>query len=112
MANGWRVLSNWTGSAANALCCCVQGYDPSALGTGSIAKDPRLAGIARGDFTLTPGSPCVNAGSNDCVTEGETDLLGHPRIRLFGGKPKFDVVDMGCYESPHRGLSGIVLRVD
>lgn len=43
---------------------------------------------------------------------GTLDLRSGGALELFGGKPKFDVVDMGCYESPHRGLNGIVLRVD
>jgi hypothetical protein len=45
---------------------------------------------ANGNYHLQPGSPCINAGTNDSVTV-QTDLDGNPRI--------MDVlVDMGPYE--------------
>ena len=105
------VVSNWTGSAANAAYCCIPNHDPSVLGTGSISDDPRFTDAANGDYTLRWNSPCVNAGSNGYVTKGAVDLLGNPRIRLFGGRAKHEVVDMGCYESPWRRMPGLQLFV-
>ena len=105
------VLSNWTDSAENAVYCCIPGHDPSVLGEGSIAADPRFASAEKGDYTLRWNSPCVNAGSNSFVTEGEVDLAGNPRIRRFGGRAKHDIVDMGCYESPFRHTKGLQLMI-
>ncbi|MBL7775408.1 MAG: right-handed parallel beta-helix repeat-containing protein, partial [Saprospiraceae bacterium] len=51
--------------------------------------DPLFAGP--GDYQLTAGSPCVDAGNNDGVTSA-TDLDGAPRIRGLR-------VDIGAYES-------------
>ena len=71
---------------------------------GNIVANPKLTA----DFTLKQSSPCVNAGGNAYVEDGETDLAGNPRIRIFGGKPKYDVVDMGCYESPYRMVETLI----
>jgi hypothetical protein len=68
-------------------------------GTRTVVADPKL------DRQYAPrfSSPCVNAGSNAYVAGDQTDLYGRPRIRLFGGKAKYDVVDMGCYETDFMG---------
>ena len=59
-------------------------------GTGNISADPLFRLPEAGDFRLTAGSPCLNAGNNDDVASS-TDILGNPRIQ--NGK-----VDMGAYE--------------
>ena len=100
---------NYVGGAASAVYCCIPGLDPSLLGTGSIAADPLFADAEAANYELTRNSPCVNAGSNDFVSEGALDFAGNPRIRVFGGKPKHDVVDMGCYESPYNHMKGMTL---
>lgn len=105
------VLSNWTGSAFLAVHCCIPGHDPSVLGEGSIAADPLFTDAARGDYTLSWKSPCVNAGDNSFVRTGEVDLLGNPRIHRFGGRAKHEIVDMGCYESPFRRTKGLSILV-
>ncbi len=59
------------------------------------SADPKLDA----DYVPRASSPCVNAGRNASVGANDTDLLGRPRIRLFGGAAKHDVVDMGCFET-------------
>jgi len=50
------------------------------------------------DYHLLPGSPCINAGDPDYVSDPEeTDLEGNHRI---SGK----VIDMGAYEYQHRAV--------
>jgi len=49
--------------------------------------------FASGDYSLSPGSPCINTGINTIsgYTLPETDLAGNPRIIN-------DIVDIGAYE--------------
>jgi hypothetical protein len=61
-------------------------------GTGNIDADPRFAGAPAGNFHLSPGSPCRDAGINTGSLPA-TDLDGNPRIQ--GAAP-----DMGAYELP------------
>ena len=57
---------------------------------GNIDDDPMFVDAENGDYRLQAESPCINAGSNECVT-WELDLDGNPRI--INGR-----VDMGVYE--------------
>lgn len=68
--------------------------------TGIISEDPVFKNPDEFDFTLKFRSPCINVGDNTGILETATDLLGNPRIHLFDGNPKFEIVDLGCYESP------------
>ncbi len=58
-----------------------------------------------GDLSLSPGSPCIDAGDNAAVPEEiETDLDGNPRLLDVpempdAGNGEPPVVDMGAYES-------------
>ena len=66
---------------------------------GNTAKDPKFKSVARGDYRLKGGSPCIDAGDNsrwDGVVD-PVDLDGEPRIR-------YGIVDMGCYENRRVGL--------
>jgi len=81
--------------------CNVAGGWP---GDGNIDADPLFADPAAGDYRLSPGSPCIDAGNNDAVPpEITTDLDGNPR---FVDDPATDdtgqgtppIVDMGAYE--------------
>ena len=84
---------------------------PSDTASKLFDGDPLFADAENGDYTLEYRSPCVNAGSNSSVGSGETDLVGNPRIHRFGGRAKYDVVDMGCYESPWRHMNGLQILV-
>ncbi|RJP33682.1 MAG: hypothetical protein C4547_11965 [Phycisphaerales bacterium] len=70
---------------------CVQGWTGEYGGVGNHGFDPRFVDFEGGDYRLTDGSPCIDAGDNGVVTE-PFDLDGNPRILT-------DVVDMGPYES-------------
>jgi len=69
--------------------------DRELPGEGNIVADPLFVDAANGDFHLSPGSPCIDAGHNDAPNLPETDILGNPRI-LYGGRSF--TVDMGAYE--------------
>lgn len=101
---GDRIASQ----AANTYASCVFGGDfPAVAGTGTITTDPKLDA----DYVPRASSPCVNAGRNASVGANDTDLFGRPRIRLFGGAAKHDVVDMGCFETDFRREQGIRIFV-
>ncbi len=88
--------SRTAAQAAQTYASCVFGGEfPAVEGTGTITANPKL------DASYVPrmSSPCVNAGRNSYVGSGDTDLVGQPRIHVFGGKAKYDVVDMGCFET-------------
>lgn len=77
----------------------------------SIVADPFFTDAANGDWTLTYASPCVNAGDNLSYAAGDVDLAGNPRVHFFGGNPRHDVVDMGCYESSYRRVTATIILV-
>ena len=72
---------------------------------GNTARDPSFRNPAAGDYTLRPGSPCRNAGSNAALgaLTDAIDLAGNPR--LFG-----KVIDMGCYELQMGGGTMLLLK--
>ena len=57
---------------------------------GNTTNAPIFVDADHGDYRLMAGSPCINAGSNDCAV-GAVDLNGYPRVVL--GR-----VDLGAYE--------------
>ncbi len=61
-------------------------------GNGDISVDPKFASLKYGNVHLQPGSPCINAGSNQAVDPGWRDIDGDTRIQ--NGR-----VDMGADES-------------
>ncbi|MFC1783520.1 right-handed parallel beta-helix repeat-containing protein, partial [Planctomycetota bacterium] len=71
-------------------------------GNGNIDVDPQFAG--GGDFHLTAGSPCIDAGKNNKVPPDIiTDIDGDPRFyddpcTVDTGKGTAPIVDMGAYE--------------
>jgi hypothetical protein len=79
------VTNNYDGGTFSYSCSA-----PLPSGTGNISVNPLFRLPAAGDFRLSPGSPCLNAGTNGYVV-GSTDVLGNPRIQE--GR-----VDMGAYE--------------
>lgn len=62
-----------------------------ANGVGNIASAPLFVNAGAGNFRLSPGSPCIDAG-NILAVPVTVDLDGNPRT--IGG-----TVDMGAYES-------------
>lgn len=66
---------------------------PKPPGNGSIDQDPLFVNAAAGDYTLSSGSPCVNAGRVLGWMPPASDLAGNPRISGTN-------VDMGSYELP------------
>ncbi len=79
----------------------IQGGWP---GTGNIDADPLFVDPGSGDYHLSPGSPCIDAGNNNAVPVGiTTDLDGNPRFvddpdTVDTGLGDPPVVDMGAYE--------------
>ena len=85
---------------------CVEGGLP---GRGNIDTDPLFVDAVNRDLRLSPGSPCIDSGSNGVVPHGvTTDLAGNPR---FVDDPETEdcpvvgancgtapIVDMGPYE--------------
>ena len=83
------------GTAAIITYSDVQG---GYAGTGNINADPLFADPDSGDFHLSPGSPCIDAGTN--LDAPSTDYEGDPRP--IDGDGKWDaVVDMGVDEAPY-----------
>ena len=65
-------------------------------GTGEISVDPMFRDPANGDYRLAPGSPSIDAGTNDNAPA--TDLDGHMRP-IDGNGDGTAVADMGAFES-------------
>ena len=91
------------GSTATVLYSNIQGGFP---GTGNIDADPLFVDPDNGDFRLSPGSPCIDAGDNTAVPQDiTTDLDGNPRFVDYPcvhdtGNPDGinPIVDIGAYE--------------
>jgi hypothetical protein len=77
--------NNYSGGTFSYSCTT-----PLPSGTGNLSADPLFRLPAAGDFRLSPGSPCLNAGTNSYAV-GAVDLLGNARIQD-------GTVDMGAYE--------------
>lgn len=63
--------------------------NPLPDGVGNISADPSFLSPGAGNFRLSEGSPCINAGDNTYNTQ-ELDLDGNTRI--------IGTIDMGAYE--------------
>ncbi len=96
--------------------CCIEGW--TAGGSGNISDDPAFADpdgpdnnpttIEDNDYSLTPGSACVDTGQNEEWMSGATDRLGNARIAAGAWAWR---VDMGANEfiSPtFRAFIGVV----
>ena len=80
----------------------VQGGWP---GAGNIDADPRFVDPDNGDYRLSLGSPCIDAGDSTAVPASvNEDLDGYPRLvdavnYLDTGYGEGPMVDMGAYET-------------
>jgi parallel beta-helix repeat protein len=94
--DGTNGIWNKDGSTLTISYTNVQG---GWRGPGNIDADPLFVDPDNGDYHLSPGSPCIDAGDNTAVPEGiRRDLDGNPRFidaTLLGSTP---TVDMGAYE--------------
>ncbi len=98
--------TNFVASPAITYSCLEFPY----TGTGNVCTNPIFWDPAATNYSLSPGSPCLDAGTNGSWTTGTTDLAGNPRV----GNSQ---CDMGAYEytlgaltcsvaaSPERGLA-------
>ncbi|NIQ40034.1 MAG: hypothetical protein GTN81_15845, partial [Proteobacteria bacterium] len=78
----------------------IQGGYP---GDGNIDQDPSFVDPDNGDFHLQPGSPCIDAGTDNVQDLPLEDFEGDPRIA--GSGP-----DMGVDEVvAESGLASFVL---
>jgi hypothetical protein len=77
--------------------------------TTNIWGDPLFSNPGQQDYTLLPGSPCIDAGTPD--VEGLNlplyDLAGLPRI-VDGDSDTIARIDMGCFEAPVPATTGII----
>jgi len=69
----------------------------SYSGSGNIDADPLFADPGSGDYHLGPGSPCIDAGTNDAPSLPDCDFEGDPRV-MDGNRDGTAVVDMGVDE--------------
>lgn len=81
------------GSPTVTYCDVQNGY----TGTGNIDENPLFTDSGNGNFHLLSGSPCIDRGNNDAVTEIEYDFEGDDRI-IDGDSVPGAVVDMGADE--------------
>lgn len=64
-------------------------------GTGNISADPLFVNAPTGDYRLRPGSPCIDAGTNEGAPT--QDIIGNPRP-IDGDRDGTAITDMGAYE--------------
>lgn len=85
-------LNVGTPSDAYRNCCAWPEASSVFLAeNGCVNADPKFADAAHGDFTLTKGSPCKNAGILESWMDCAFDLAGNARVYA-------DIPDIGCYE--------------
>ena len=70
----------------------------SYSGSGNLDADPLFADPGSGDYHLGPGSPCIDAGTNDAPNLPDCDFEGDRRV-LDGNRDGTAVVDMGVDEA-------------
>ncbi len=90
-------------ASTNSFHYCCTSRDLSTANQHNTAAPPEFADFAGGDYRLTTGSPCINAGTNESWMAQGVDLDGRARLDRMTR-----IADMGCYEYVPRGtLFGI-----
>ncbi len=84
-------------------CCAAGSSDLDTWGQGNLTANPRFASPAAGDYRLTDGSPCLNAGLTLAEMSDLQDVAGRPRVDRIWKR-----VDIGAYEwLPSGSLVGL-----
>ncbi len=92
-SNGPQIYLSW--SSITVSYSDVQG---GWNGTGNINANPLFVNPTGGDYHLSSGSPCIDAGDPNFVpSPGETDIDGQPRV-MDGNGDGVARVDMGADE--------------
>ena len=86
-------LTDFTSGSASAT---YSDLDSPMNGAGNLAVDPNFVNAAGGDYSLSSGSPVIDAAGTD-PANGETDLAGSPRV-VDGNGDGVAARDMGAYE--------------
>ncbi|KOS07424.1 hypothetical protein AM493_16275 [Flavobacterium akiainvivens] len=68
------------------------------------ATNPMFTDPEEGDYTLQPGSACIDSGNNLYITSDE-DVANNNRIRN-------DIVDMGAFEEQSGAITSVILIPD
>jgi predicted outer membrane repeat protein len=79
--------------------CCIQGWTGELGGQGNIGDDPLFIDPDNGSYLLSPGSPCIDAGTDAGVytdIEGNIRPFDYPGVDNNGELSDFD---MGAYEA-------------
>jgi hypothetical protein len=114
--NASPEISNSEDSAPVVSYSDVQGgcaaYPYNVCGAGNIDEDPLFLDPDNGDFHLGPGSPCIDAGTDDVPDPPglpDTDFEGDARI-IDGDGDGEPIVDMGVDEAWARVYLPLVLK--
>ena len=86
---GPQVYNNLSNATTIHFCAIDQAGFES--GGGNIRRHPLWADPETGDFRLSPGSPCIDAGTLDVLALPELDFEGGPRVSGAS-------VDIGAFE--------------
>ncbi len=114
-ANSPSQIDDGAGTAVVENCLVQGGYS----GSGNIDADPWFSDSAGGSFSLLPGSPCIDAGSNAGVPQDTCDIDANGDVTELApvdrnGSPRFvddpgtpdtgvgspPIVDIGACEFP------------
>jgi len=105
-------VPNFTGNAASMgpggavtnlfiyYSCTVTNGLSGTFPASNTTNNPAFVNDAANDFQLSPGSPCINTGTNQAWMNEALDLDKHARLDRFSGK-----ADMGCYEYQPRSMT-------